>query len=403
MANLMANLAPVGSILPTFAEQKKSMVNYDKQDIISAEKAYDDWEACPIVSYVANTQIQAEFPSNRDFVWNTVIRYTFKYVAGGGAPTCSDLIGYCLMKNIYWYINSNQVGNTISGPDAYYYLISRTKNEDEKTYIIDNGGGYSFTLVSGTTYTFTAIIPGPANTNLSIFGEDATTFPLHVLNINNKKMKLIIDLQPTTLLFSSTTDITISQPEIWYQYTALGPNQPKQSIYKTLYYQIKPLMQSVALTSGSLIQFKLDGIKNPGELMGVILAVISDANNTAGTYFQTVEINKLEFWANNDRLMLWNNAQDKKWRYIERKNNRSDFTLNSTKYPFSFLPCSKKSMYSELVNLTTSGILVNQLANLYVNIDCTSTATYWVRALGIYKYQFNLDQKGDFTLDATKM
>lgn len=408
MANLVANFAPKGVSIPTYSNQIKNLTNYDKTDFKS-NAVYDDWETCPLSSFVelkgatTSAQYTWEFPSNRDYIWNTYIKFEFTYT-GSTVPTAKDCCITNLLNQIQWYIGSDPVGNMWNGTDQFFYMMTRCTSDEEKNNVISMCGDKSFALVSGTKYEFYFALVGPCHQIGTIFGDNGTSFPLHNLNRNNKKLRCNIQMNPITSAFSSTdvpdmqTNLVFNSIELWYMYTSLAPGLSKSDDFKIVYHQLKPFTNSVALTSGSLIKYSLDLAKSVGECIGIIISAETDANYTANNHLQTSSINKYELYANNDKLMYALTPKNNMLRYLERKKTKNQYLLDTTNYSYVYLPLSKTSIYSELVNLITPGIIINNLQNLYINLDCTSTATFWIRTVAIYKYQFELDPSGNFKL-----
>lgn len=433
------NLAPQQEIFPING-QKKSVIDSSKAMLKSAEKAYDNWEAVPSSpsspTWSNNTYI-FEFPSNRKYISNYRFEVILKQLTANSTITIEGFM-FNMIKSVRWYVGTTLIGSPYSGRALFLYLM-HLHDEKQKIRTLKSAGGKGTTLTQNVLSYFYVPIVGPGN-QFPFFNDNCESFPLHLLNDKNKKLRLEIEINTVDKVFG-TGSATASNPfqfNMMYTYTA-AHDAPIKGPKRLLYYELKDFNASAALVLGTNVQFKLDMLKAPSELSLILFNCITDANNTAFKYYEGENVGKCEVYANTDRLTYWIANEQHNERYNDRKGYEPIYTFytekdkmatidainsslvaksttgptfwtaqyttlptNYAEYNFYAFNPSKHSSYTDLYSFITPGINVNELQNFYLNVDGLTSGTYWLECVGVYKHELEITSEGEAILYSNK-
>jgi len=440
-------LQPQQNTFPLNGQKVDVIYNTQKTLFKADTNSYDNWESIssqtnPLLT--DNAPYIFEFPSNRKHISNMRFYTEITITAAGVGAVGTEYIilsplGLCSnLGDIKFWISATQIGSTYTGTFLDMYWNNVLTTEQKKLFGKLNGnittsnatgkyddtfanyGSISGSPITAGTYVYRLEVPilCPGNTP-PLYKTNCRAFPLYKLNNQNKKYRMEINFNPTklfTLTATAGNTLTITDMKVSMRYTYTASDKFNNAEKMIMYEEIKGMViPKLSINTSTYTNCPIEPIKAPSECQRLIIK-FQDTNPTTGAIAnpeQSVNVQKIQLFANTDKLFDILSDFDYYSRYVDRKgiepyvyigdedNYISTGGVISTglkKYPIYLLPFAKHSEYKTMYDYYSSGVILNNLNSLYLSlmqIDSTVSTCVTVTAVAVYKHQLIIEDDGE--------
>lgn len=415
-------------ILDTIQNNKNTITNrYPLKKVNVLFPSYDDLEKN---SFPFGTQVNYISANQTSISNGSVLRFTLtnSYLAvdnlwleliipGSGSPvfpTSNFFTAYSFINNVKCTVGSNVIFDKIDGQSLLMY-----------NQFVNNGGdiqtAYAFNQLANLSGTLTSnqrvLIPLPILANQASyfpgFGKwslayHAKGYQLWPMSSDSIVIEITIN-QPSYVITSGsfTNNSFVSANLRFISYVFNNKFLPKLPYLVMSPNQVFSYQQ-VSLTT-TLSSFSISSIIKPGELQALLIAFTSTSNYSALDYnnFTKALINRIQIQVRNLILIDYDgtrsaNMNDDVLNELEGLGKNLELlsyrtTGNNNTGPFYFFPMNP---YSQTISqLGCNGANIQSESVLNVNIQTTSSVTYNMKVVGIYKALNYTDENGKSNYD----